>query len=62
MRKLLLNDDESKELLEFGVIHIDRNGLEIIVKVNESLKNLGKTEYDIMVVNPFNKVILKEVK
>lgn len=51
MRKLALNKQETLELLRNGVILIERNGFEILVEIKDD-------DYIIMVVNPYDKVLL----
>ena len=58
MKKLVLNEVESKELLENGSIEIERNGFPITVELVESSSILS--HYRIAVVNPFEKIVIKK--
>lgn len=55
MKKIVLNDEESKNLKEDGFVQITRNGFEICISVDNSYE----CGYSIDVVNPFDKVIVK---
>ncbi len=57
MKRLLLNELETKHLLEFGAVEINRNGFDILVEKDDDFK-VG--EYRITVVNPYNRVLLTE--
>lgn len=57
MKKLVLNESESKELLENGSIEIERNGFPIIVELEESSAILS--HYKITVINPFERIVIK---
>ena len=57
MKRLLLNDQETKHLLEFGAVEIVRNGFGILIEKDDDFKG---GEYRITVVNPYNRVLLTE--
>ncbi len=57
MKRLLLNELETKHLLEFGAVEIVRNGFDILVEKDDDFKG---EEYRITVVNPYNRVLLTD--
>ena len=57
MKRLLLNERETKQLLEFGAVEIVRNGFDILVEKGDDFKG---GEYRITVVNPYNRVLLTD--
>ena len=56
MKSLKLNEKETKTLLEYNNIVIERNGFEIIIEKNPNAEN----GYEIYVMNPYYKVELSK--
>jgi hypothetical protein len=62
MKKLVLNENESNELKRYGVVEIERNGFYIFVQSNryfDETKDDESQRYDIVIINHFDKVIVK---
>ena len=64
MKKLILNAQESKQLLETGGVEITRNRFTILVEINtdytpEEEEFYGNLPYHIVIINDYNKVIVK---
>lgn len=60
MKKLILNETETKELEQDGVVEITRNGFDILVEKN---RNTWEDEpYIITIINPFEQVVLTKTK
>lgn len=64
MKKLILNAQESKQLLETGGVEITRNGFTILVEINNDYNSeeeefYGNLPYNIVIINDYNKVIVK---
>jgi hypothetical protein len=55
MKKLVLNEQESKELLEAGAVEIVRNGFDILVEKEKDFKG---GDYRITIINPYDRVSL----
>ena len=64
LKKLVLNENESKELLETGSVEIERNGFPMLIEKN-SYFNENEPEscinkrYNVIIIDIFDKVILK---
>ena len=62
MKKLVLNETESKDLQKDGATYIYRGGFDILVEVNSYYiegSDDESTKYIITIVNPFDKVVTK---
>ena len=68
MRKLVLNEEESKELKERGVVEIERAGFSMLIEKNndEELYPECKDDelwqhfgYTITIIDDFDKIIIK---
>lgn len=64
MKKLVLNEIESKELLETGSVEIERNGFPILLENNpyydeNQEEDYLNPKYNITIINIYEKVITK---
>lgn len=64
MKKLVLNEKESQELIENGSIEIERNGYTMLVEYNpyfnkDEEESYVNKKFNIMIFDCFDKVILK---
>ena len=57
MKTLILNEWESIQLRKHGAVEITRNGFDILIEKDEDFKG---GDYIITVVNPYDKVLVKE--
>lgn len=67
MKKLVLNEKESQELIENGSIEIERNGFTMLVEYNlyfnkDEEESYINKKYNIMIFDCFDKVIVKSTK
>lgn len=67
IKKLVLSEEESKELIKTDWIEINRNGFTLTLEKNndfDSSQEESKTNprYWIMIINDYDKVIVKDVK
>ena len=67
IKKLVLSTEESKELIKTGWIEINRNGFTLTLEKNNDFDNSqeeSKTNprYWIMIINDYDKVIVKDVE
>ena len=67
IKKLVLSTEESKELIQTGWIEINRNGFTLTLEKNndfDSSQEESKTNprYWIMIINDYDKVIVKDVE
>lgn len=64
MKKLVLNEKESQELIENGSVEIERNGYAMLVEYNpyfnkDEEENCINKKFNIMIFDCFDKVIVK---
>ena len=57
MKKLVLNEQETFELLRDGVLLTERNGFEVLIELN-----MIDDDYNIYIINPYDKVVLHKEK
>ena len=60
MRKLILNDYETMQLEKYGAVEITRNGFDILIEKRSEWEILDDNYYDVTIVNPYDKVVLKK--
>lgn len=56
MKKLILNEEESKDLEECGSVEIQRNGFDILVEKDYSIES----GYVITLINPYEIVLTRK--
>lgn len=54
MKKLILTNEESVELVENGAVEITRNGFDILVEYDDV-----NEDYVVTIINPYEKVVVK---
>lgn len=64
MKKLVLNEKESQELIESGSVEIERNGFAMLVEYNpyfnkDEEESYINKKFDITIFDCFDKVIVK---
>lgn len=64
MKKLVLNEKESQELIKSGSVEIERNGFSMLVEYNpyfnkDEEESYINKKYDIIIFDCFDKVIVK---
>lgn len=64
MKKLVLNERESQELLESGSVEIERNGYPMLIESNPYFDESQEEDcfnrrYDVTIINCFEKVVVK---
>ena len=58
MKKLVLNQNESSQLLDNGIVTVERCGFEIVL---ELIGNPSEDfDYTITIVNPYDKIVIKQ--
>ena len=65
MKKLVLNEIETRKLKEQGAVEIERNGFPILVEVNDYFdenqeEDYFNKRYNVTIIDCFDKVVLKK--
>lgn len=65
MKKLVLNEEESKELLRDGAVEIERNGFPMLIEINpyfneDKEEDYMNKRYNVTIIDCFEKVVVKK--